>query len=556
MSATAPGTGRLRRSPWTGVTHAALARVSAAPAGRGSLTTALIAAATALALLLRVYQLTRPGMLTGVHQYDDGVYLGAAIRLADGVVPYRDFAFVQPPGIVLLLAPLGLLSKLTGTATAMAMARILTVAVGTVAVPLAGILVRRRGPLAVALSCGLLAVHPDSVYATSTLLIEPYLVVLYLLGALALFEGDAVTGNRRRLILGGLAIGAAGAVKAFAIFPAAALFVVCLLTAPWRRALRYAVGVAAGFAVLALPFIVMSPQGFFDGVIAAQYRRTDVTKAHLLSRLSSLFGISYFRLPPDQVRVAVIVVVAVVLVCVAGSSAIERRPPPALDLFALLASALTVLGFLIPRDYYIHYAAVFAPVLALSVGLAVGRLLTSASGRWVPSPHRAATVAGVAVLLAGALIVVMANRDLRRESHWRVHPPSAAFARAIPPGACVLTDKASLTIMSDRFVSNVPDCPQMVDSLGTDLSLGSADNGLTGAGRVPAVERAWLSAFRRARFVWLNCAPAGAPACDLTTNRRIPWTPPILGYFTRHFHRTGPRGLYVRDRPAPAAPRA
>lgn len=545
MTATAPDPERIRRGRWTGITS--LAGIPAAGGGA----TAIVIALTLLGLLLRAYQLTRPGMLTGVHQYDDGVYLGAAIRLADGVVPYRDFAFVQPPGIVLLLSPLGLLSKLTGTAGAMAVARVLTVCVGTAAIPLAGLLVRHRGPLAVVLTCGVLAVHPDSIYATSTLLIEPYLVVLCLLGALALFEGDSVTSSRRRLILAGLAIGAAGAVKAFAIFPAVALLVVCVLAAPWRRALRYAGGVVAGFAVPSLPFILMSPSGFLDGVIGAQYRRTDVTRAPLLSRLSSLFGISYFRLPPDQIRVAVIVVVAVVVVCMAASSVISRQRPPALDLFALLAAALTVVGFLIPRDYYIHYAAVFAPVLALSLGLGVGRLLTSVSGRWAPAPERATVIAAVAALLAGALIVVMASRDLHREHHWRVHPPSAAFARAIPPGACVLTDKASLTIMSDRFISDIPSCPQMVDSLGTDLSLGSADNGLTGAGRVPAVEHAWLSAFRRAQFVWLNCAPPGAEACDLTTNRRIPWTPPILGYFTAHFHRTGPRGLYVRDGLAP-----
>ena len=46
-------------------------------------------AATLLALAIRLYTLTRPGYLTGVTEYDDGVYLGGAIRLAQGSLPYR-----------------------------------------------------------------------------------------------------------------------------------------------------------------------------------------------------------------------------------------------------------------------------------------------------------------------------------------------------------------------------------------------------------------------------------------------------------------------------------
>ena len=47
----------------------------------------------------------------GVTQYDDGVYLGAAIRFVSGVLPYRDFVFVQPPGIVVLMSPVALLGR-------------------------------------------------------------------------------------------------------------------------------------------------------------------------------------------------------------------------------------------------------------------------------------------------------------------------------------------------------------------------------------------------------------------------------------------------------------
>src|SRR5215472_6976370 len=74
-----------------------------------------IAVTTLVALILRAYLLLRPGLLT-VTQYDDGPYFGSAVRLVHGVLPYRDFAFVQPPGITVLLGPVGLASYLTGTA--------------------------------------------------------------------------------------------------------------------------------------------------------------------------------------------------------------------------------------------------------------------------------------------------------------------------------------------------------------------------------------------------------------------------------------------------------
>ena len=74
---------------------------------------AVIAVASVLALGLRLYQLSRPGFLLSVTEYDDGPYFGSAVRLVNGSIPYRDFLLVQPPGITLLMVPAALLSKLT-----------------------------------------------------------------------------------------------------------------------------------------------------------------------------------------------------------------------------------------------------------------------------------------------------------------------------------------------------------------------------------------------------------------------------------------------------------
>jgi len=77
---------------------------------------AAMLAATVVALGIRLFTLSRPGFLTSPTEYDDGVYLGAAIRMTQGVMPYHDFAFVQPPGILLLMSPVALFARVTSTA--------------------------------------------------------------------------------------------------------------------------------------------------------------------------------------------------------------------------------------------------------------------------------------------------------------------------------------------------------------------------------------------------------------------------------------------------------
>src|ERR1700688_3804383 len=144
---------------------------------------------------LRIFQLTRPGYLTGFTEYDDGVYIGNALRLVDGVIPYRDFAMVQPPGSMLLMVPAALGGKVFGTAWALAAARILTVGADTANVVLVGLLVRHRGPLAAGLASGVYAVYPAVLTASASLFLEPWLNLFCLLGAVLLFQGDPIRGD-------------------------------------------------------------------------------------------------------------------------------------------------------------------------------------------------------------------------------------------------------------------------------------------------------------------------------------------------------------------------
>jgi hypothetical protein len=128
--------------------------------------------------------------------------------------------------------------------------------------------------------------------------------------------------------------------------------------------------------------------------------------------------------------------------------------------------------------------------------------------------------------------------------------------RLVPPGSCVLTDSAALTITADRFISTDPRCSKMVDAFGTSLALNDGRNGLMASSADVSLEALWLSGLQRARFVWLQCRPPAALICDRrgSTNRLVSWTPGILGYFRRHFRALArgpgplnpPARLYVR----------
>jgi hypothetical protein len=498
---------------------------------------AVIGAATLLALGLRAYLVARPGLLA-VTQYDDGPYFGSAVRLAHGVLPYRDFVFVQPPGITLLMSPVAAVSNLAGTAYGMAAARVLTVAAGTAAVTLAGLLARHRGLPAVIVTCAIMAVYPPGAAAAHTLLLEPWLVLCCLAGTLAVFDGGRLATSCRRLATGGALFGLAGAVKSWAIVP---VLVIVVLSLPWPRgglagllrAAAFAAGVAAGWCACVLPFAAVAPGAFYHDVIGAQLGRNGgrVPLAHRLQvMLGSVTGQSW----PRGAAVATLVMGGHV-----AAWAAARRPLAPLAAFALITAVLVVVMFLWPPYFASHYAAFLAPFLALAIALAwpapaPGRR----ARRWLALPAGGLAVAAVIAVAAAA---AMAGTVSPRSA---VTPPAAA-ARVIPAGACAVTDQASYLLLANRFTSAVPGCPQMVDSLGTDLALSGGRRPGTGAARVPALAKTWRRAFWRAGYVLLSDK----------NELRIPWTP----WLARCFHEAFRPKLRGRDytvyqrRPRPGA---
>ena len=246
---------------------------------------------TALAVAIRLFTLTRPGYLTGITEYDDGVYLGAALRMTEGAVPYKDFAFVQPPGILLLMTPVALVAKLTTTVKALALARLLTALASAACVPLAGNLVRYRGTVVTLVTCGVLAIYPADITTAHTLMLEPWMNLFCLLGMNAAFRRGHVA-RPGRLVWAGLALGFAGAIKFWAIAPAAVLLALCLIVREdrVRRVRAYLLGLAAGFIIPVVPFLASAPMTFLRSTITDQAARTG-SAVSIGVRLANLTGL-------------------------------------------------------------------------------------------------------------------------------------------------------------------------------------------------------------------------------------------------------------------------
>src|ERR1700686_1412058 len=227
--------------------------------------TVIIRVIAVLAVGITLYQVSRPGFLFGITP-DIAAWLGGSIRLVHGALPYRDFDLLQPPGFTLLASPFAFLSEWIGTRDALAVLRLCTPLLAAGSVLLIGKVVRHHGRAAVIVACGVMALYPAELYALRSGLLESVVGFFCLVGAALVFEGDSLSSSRRRILLGGIAFGIAGTVKAPAIVPVLVLAVLCL-PAIRKRLLPFMTGVVAGFGLPTLPFFLVAPGAFIRDVV-------------------------------------------------------------------------------------------------------------------------------------------------------------------------------------------------------------------------------------------------------------------------------------------------
>jgi alpha-1,2-mannosyltransferase len=227
-----------------------------------------------VAFAARLIPLLRGGGLYAMGNYDDGVHYAAAMGLAHGLLPYRDFLLLHPPGVPLLLVPFAWLAEVVGEPDAMVVARLCWMAIGGLNAVLCGLVLLPLGRLAAVLTGLMYAVYFGAVYVEHTVLLEPpgtTVLLLALVITRALGPGDGV--GTAHYVVAGLVLGLSPTLKIWGVL---AVLVVAGGLA-WRRGLRPGLTVllsaVASSTVVCLPFFLTAPRAMWQMVVVDQLSR-------------------------------------------------------------------------------------------------------------------------------------------------------------------------------------------------------------------------------------------------------------------------------------------
>ncbi len=472
----------------------------------------------------------------GVEGYDDGVYVGSAVELAHGVLPYRDYVYVQPPGLTLLLTPLAFLFRLIGLGSqdVLAASRLLTAVVTGGCAGLAALVVRFRGAVAMFVAGAALCCFPAASMADSTAFLEPYVVFCCLLGVLCCFSSGRV-GPRSRLFLGGLAFGIGSDFKLWALLPAgiACLFV---LAREWRWAIRFVAGVAVGLLAVVGPFLALAPSAFYHDTFQSQVARlTFGGVGEMTIHFNWLLGLEPLNLQWWEAGIGLIAVV--IVVTLAWQRSVPNVPIAPLEVYVACVGTSVVIVLVFVNPFYPHYAYFLAPWLAIIGGLVVARAceqkpLASGAGA---AAHRArgtdrnlvrgALVAVVLTVLLGTFASIESFRHFPSTGDSVGASATLAAIERLPADACLTTDETSYLVVANRLANRPHGCPLIVDPFGVKLEEQAVTSGagLRRENRVLSAE--WRQWFKESDFV------------ELTRDFRVRmlWNGPLRKWFHYRF---------------------
>jgi alpha-1,2-mannosyltransferase len=421
-----------------------------------------------LAFLARLLPVLRGGGLWGLGVYDDGVYYTGAAALVAGRTPYADFVLLHPPGVVLALSPFALLGRLISDPTGYAVARVAFMALGAANTVLVALLARRFGWVAAVVSGLFYAIWFPATYWEARTTIEPLATAL-MLGALLLLlprtgrpSGSATARPNGRATpwataLAGALLGLTLGIKIWSVAPVAVLVLWHLVTVGRAATVRLVAGVAAGAAVIWLPFLAAAPGPMLRMVVLAQLGRPRMPITNG-GRLGSILNLTpHFSHVPSRLKL-VILGVALLVVLGAAVAAWTRKEARVVVLLLVTSTVVVLAG----PSYYRHYSSFPAPFLAVVVGVAVTVVLARATRRVA-----AAATAAVLVVVTGAAVTPMARR-------LNDPFPGAQLGRLAVGKGCVMADDPSALILMGVLSRDLTrGCPQPVDFSGATYDVAS-----------------------------------------------------------------------------------
>jgi hypothetical protein len=427
-----------------------------------------------------------------------------------GDLPYRDFLFLHPPGITLLMSPVAGVAGIFGTPAALAAARIVTVLVSAANASLVALVVRHRGPVAM-LTAGLLfALYPAAINATHTLLLEPYVALFCLIGVNVLFKAGRMAPGRQ-VLYAGLALGFACSLKLWAAPVVVAAMIVAAVNS--RKALAaLSAGVAVGFGVVCMPFFLSAPGAFISNVFLVQFKRSDASSSVLLKlrALTGADGIESIHVP----TFVVVAISAIFVACVLFRVVRDRRDFVPCDWCVIAAFVATTLACFATSQFYAHYSYLPFVWIATTAALLVPRALP----RGVPRT--------AVLFLLAALCVVALDQNAR---HARALLTGSftvvgVVDEVVPPGGCLLVDVTTFSIVADRFTSADPGCPLMIDPFGEWVTHTQPHRPYVGV-----YPQSFVADFANK----LNSSEFVAFAAPYSTY--VPWTPELGRWFAANF---------------------
>lgn len=413
--------------------------------------------------------------------YDEGVYFSAAALMFDGLMPYRDFVFVHPPGLLVFLALTSAWTKsFLGVDGAFALSRWIAAALGTINVLLVARLVL-RWPGTTAARWGALfaaafyATYPEVVQVERGPFLEPLLNLVCLSLAAAVIHSG---GHRRWIWIAGALAGLAVSIKVWAVlWVAGALW--GLRSFATRRELLVFLGAAAiTWGLIVLPFAALAPGPFVTETGLFHLWRPPDGLTDRLSRVEQIVALRHLASP----------LLAVLLL---GLLLARRGPAWSLTARVVVpAYVLTLLAYFASRAYWSQYNA----HLIASEAVLAGALIAFVGSK-AAIPLR--------VLAAGAVVVSVVHCHRRAQGDEQHLVLARSPLKGTPD--CVFTFEPGWSLAAGRLPPRVASTPMVVDNYAHQL-LAAVEGGkrFTSSAEAFASKRTPPSVVQQCRYVVLG----------------------------------------------------
>ncbi|NOK05636.1 DUF2029 domain-containing protein [Myxococcus xanthus] len=386
--------------------------------------------------------------------YDEGVYFSAAALLSHGVLPYRDYFFVHPPGIAMLLAPVAALARGFDAALAFAVVRWFVPGIGALSTLLCGRIAQEQwGVRAGVVAALAYAVFPEAAATERGPFLEPLLNLACLGMAWVWLRHGADASRWKGDLLAGALLATACAIKLTAGAWVIAAVWARGMEGQGRRALRVVLVAAAVGLVWLGPFFALAPSAMLDGLLRFQVLRPPDGESDVWRRLLMVLG-------DGRMGFSVLCVWGLVV----ALARTRRREAVAERLFAA-AWVLTLVTFLSSKSYWAQYNAHLAPTMAVLAGLGASVVLSWADTR---SRTQAALVTTTVMLIALSPLPA-AIRSANQRDRFLLTLGSALRA-SVPPDSALCTFEPAWAIAAGRLPGIPEGTPVLVDPYGLMLN--------------------------------------------------------------------------------------